>query len=159
MSPEDIALFQQAIEVANSGQKQAAYEQFCFISRHEGNAEDVTLLYWLAFTTPSPLEFQRALAAIARIEPTHPKLQDLYAYQARKWQQQPVRQMPNVPIGPVLTCPFCGMRAPALIKTKVSTGGWITLVVLLIVFFPLFWVGFLIREDYRACGYCGSKLG
>ncbi len=29
MSPEDVALCQQAIELANSGQKQAAYKQFC----------------------------------------------------------------------------------------------------------------------------------
>jgi hypothetical protein len=83
MSPEDIALFQQAIEVANDGQKQAAYEQFCIIHRH-GNTEDVTLLYWLAFTTSDPQECQQAISTIAHIEPYHPKLQELRAYQNRK---------------------------------------------------------------------------
>jgi hypothetical protein len=43
MSPEDVALCQQAIELAKSGQKQAAYKQFCLIYHH-GNTEDVTLL-------------------------------------------------------------------------------------------------------------------
>jgi len=65
MSPEDVALCQQAIELANSGQKQAAYEQFCSIHAH-GNSDDVTLLYWIAFTTPSLEEAQRATDTIAR---------------------------------------------------------------------------------------------
>jgi hypothetical protein len=87
MSPEDMTLFQQAIDTANTGQKQAAYEQFSRIHSH-GNTEDVTLLYWIAFTTPSPLETQRATDTIAHLEPNHPKLQELRAYQNRKRQQR-----------------------------------------------------------------------
>jgi len=91
MSPEDVALCQQAIELANSGKKQAAYEQFCFIHDHD-NSEDVTLLYWIAFTTPSPEEAQRATDTIARLEPDHPKLQALRAYVDRKEERQPPQQ-------------------------------------------------------------------
>ena len=83
MSSEDVALCQEAIKLANSGQKQAAYKQFCLIHSH-GNAEDVTLLYWIAATTPSPVEAQRAIDTIARIEPDHPKLPALQAYLDRK---------------------------------------------------------------------------
>ncbi len=87
MSPEDVALCQEAIELANSGQKQAAYEQFCSLHNH-GNSEDVTLLYWIAFTTPSLEEAQRAIDTIARIEPDHPKLQALRAYVDRKEERE-----------------------------------------------------------------------
>ena len=83
MSPEDVALCQQAIELANSGQTQAAYEQFCAI-HNRGNPEDVTLLYWIAVTTPRLEEAQRARDTIARIEPNYPKLQALQAYVAQK---------------------------------------------------------------------------
>jgi len=83
MSPQDVALCQQAIELANSGQTQAAYKQFCMLYSH-GNSEDVTLLYWIAATTPSLKEAQRAMYTIARIEPTHPELSALRAYLARQ---------------------------------------------------------------------------
>jgi len=83
MSPQDVALCQQAIELANSGQTQAAYKQFCMLYSH-GNSEDVTLLYWIAATTPSLKEAQRAMNTIARIEPTHPELSALRAYLARQ---------------------------------------------------------------------------
>jgi hypothetical protein len=87
MSPEDVALCQKAIDLANSGQKQTAYKQFCLIRSH-GNTEDVTLLYWIAATTPSLEEAQRALDTIARIEPDHPKLQAFRAYVDRKEERQ-----------------------------------------------------------------------
>jgi hypothetical protein len=87
MNPEDVALCQQAIALANSGETQAAYEQFCAI-HNRGNTEDVTLLYWIAFTTPSPVEAQRAIDTIARLEPDHPKLQALQPYVDRKEERQ-----------------------------------------------------------------------
>lgn len=175
MSPEDVVLCQQAIEVANSGQKQTAYEQFCSIRDH-GNPEDVTLLYWIAFTTPSLEEAQRAIDTIVRIEPSHPRLQELQAYvdrkrqrqdqkqhqqqqQVQKQQQQFVYAPPGGGFGAVLQCPYCHNVGPARIESKVSTGGWVVLVILLLVFFPLFWIGLLIREEYYVCSYCGIKLG
>jgi hypothetical protein len=170
MSPEDVALCQQAIELANSGQKQAAYKQFCLIYSH-GNTEDVTLLYWIAFTTPSLEEAQRAVDTISHLEPDHPKLQELQAYVDRKRQRQTQEQHQQqvqvqhqqfgyTPrLGAVVQCPYCHNVGPTRIASKVSTGGWITLVVLLVLFIPLCWIGLLIREDYYVCSYCGIKLG
>ena len=43
-------------------------------------------------------------------------------------------------------------------KRRISTGGWITFGVLLVLCFPLFWIGLLIKEDYRVCGTCLAKL-
>ena len=145
MSPEDVALCQQAIERANSGQKHAAYEQFCSIRNH-GNLEDVTLLYWIAFTTPSLEEAQQAIDTIARTEPSHPKLQELQAYVDRKrqrqdqkqYQQQVQRQQqqhmyasPRDRFGAVLQCPYCRYVGPACIQSRISSGQVIAFVILL----------------------------
>jgi hypothetical protein len=64
---------------------------------------------------------------------------------------------PSQPVG--FECPFCHSRLPPVIQNKVSTTGWVVLVVMLLFCFPLFWVGLLIKEDYRVCRSCGIKLG
>lgn len=56
-------------------------------------------------------------------------------------------------------CPYCDTPAPPEIRTKVSGGGWVVFVVLLLVFFPLCWVGLLMKDEYRTCYDCGVKLG
>jgi hypothetical protein len=56
-------------------------------------------------------------------------------------------------------CPFCRTTARPIVRQQVSTGGWVLLVVLLICCLPLFWVGLFVKEDFRACGRCGIKLG
>jgi hypothetical protein len=44
------------------------------------------------------------------------------------------------------------------IERRISTAGWVTFAVLLVVFFPLFWIGLLIKEDVPVCLACNSKL-
>ena len=128
MNPEDVARCQQAIDLANSGKKQEAYEIFCSLHNH-GNTEDVTLLYWLAFTTPSLEEAQRAIDDIARLEPDHPKLQALRNYLVKKRTQQEEHKKQVltqvVEPEPIVECIHCHGRAPSLRKRKVSTGGWV----------------------------------
>ena len=153
MNDEEIAQCQQAIALANTGQKPLAYQKFVALY-NQGNKEDVTLLYWLAYTTPVWHEAHHLLAEIARLEPGHPKLQELRSYVIRKHGYAPV-----VRLGPVLQCPFCHYTGPVRLEQKVSVGGWIVLCVVLIVFFPLFWIGLLIKDDYYACNSCGIKLG
>jgi hypothetical protein len=180
VSPEDIALFQQAIDTANSGLKLVAHQQFCTIYNH-GNFEDVTLLYWLAFTTPNPHECQSTIDTIARLEPAHPKLQELRAYQARTWMPQSLH--PHGYMSPILTCPYCHATGPTIIKTKIATGGWIWFAAFFLVFlccmsvpvpvaqtasmegmaFFFLLVGiiglFVIKKRSYNCGYCGIALG
>lgn len=173
MSPEDIALCQQAIELANSGQTQAAYEQFCSIHNH-GNPEDVTLLYWIAVTTPSREEAQRAIDTITRLEPDHPELHALQSYVARKEEVEKQRQRQDaeeekkrreeaaaVWQHPILTCPYCHASTRAQPASKVTTAGWIIFAVLLIsiIGIPFCWIGLLFRENYYRCGSCGILLG
>jgi RNA polymerase subunit RPABC4/transcription elongation factor Spt4 len=55
-------------------------------------------------------------------------------------------------------CPKCHSRLMPRRERRVSTGGWIVLGVLLLAFFPLFWIGFLIREDVSVCPVCNHKF-
>ncbi len=149
MSPEDVALCQQAIDLAQNGKKQEAYQRFCDLYNHD-NAEDITILYWIAFTTPSQQEAKRAVGDIARIAPEHSSLPALYAYIERKW--------PPPPQVLELECPYCKAKAPPFIRSKVSAAGWVFFVVVLILFFPLCWIGLLIRDNYYVCARCGMVL-
>ncbi|MBX7174852.1 MAG: hypothetical protein K1X72_28000 [Pyrinomonadaceae bacterium] len=55
-------------------------------------------------------------------------------------------------------CPRCGTTNPPFIQRQISTAGWITFAVLLVMTFIFFWVGLLIKEDVRVCSVCGLKL-
>jgi hypothetical protein len=152
MTNEDVAIFQQAERLANSGQTMAAYEMFRGL-RDRGNQE-IEILFWIATTTPNPVEARQVIDTIKYQQPYHPMLPQL---EARHNQKLQMAYAPVAP-APILNCPYCGNRAPAITNTKISTGGWVTFVVLLIVFFPLCWIGFLIREEYRVCSRCGSRI-
>ena len=56
-------------------------------------------------------------------------------------------------------CPHCQGEYPPRIERRISTAGWITFAVLLVVFFPLFWIGLLIKEDVPVCQFCNNKVG
>ncbi len=56
-------------------------------------------------------------------------------------------------------CPRCGSSLTPRIERKISNAGWIVFAVLLITFFPLFWIGFFIKEDVRVCPVCNLRVG
>lgn len=173
MNTEDTAQCQHAIKLANSGQKQMAYQLFCAL--YPRNAESVTLLYWLAYTTPSREEAQRTIASIARLEPEHPKLQELRAYVDRM-------EPPPEWDGPVMTCPYCHHIGPSRVTQKVSIGGWIWFSVFFLLFLGCMFtlvpasqgpamgcmgfflllvglIGLFTKKRSYACGKCGITLG
>ncbi|MBK8149356.1 MAG: LITAF-like zinc ribbon domain-containing protein [Acidobacteria bacterium] len=55
-------------------------------------------------------------------------------------------------------CPQCHSQLMPRRERRISTGGWIVFGVLMIAFFPLFWVGLLIREDVSVCPVCNHKF-
>ena len=55
-------------------------------------------------------------------------------------------------------CPNCMSQFLPRIDRRISTTGWIVFAVLLVVFFPLFWVGLLIKEDVQVCPSCNVRL-
>lgn len=56
-------------------------------------------------------------------------------------------------------CPRCGTNAPPIIQSKISDGGWIVFVLMLIFCFPLFFIGLLMREHTSVCSACLHRLG
>jgi hypothetical protein len=63
---------------------------------------------------------------------------------------------PLQPVG--FRCPYCQSPAGTYAVSKVSTGGWVVLVVMLLFCLPLFWIGLLIREDSYHCRSCLMRL-
>lgn len=55
-------------------------------------------------------------------------------------------------------CPNCMSQNLPRIERRISTAGWITFAVLLVGFFPLFWIGLLIKEDVQVCPSCETRL-
>lgn len=71
-------------------------------------------------------------------------------------------QMPNSPIMQHLVgyhCPRCGTTAAPIVQSRISTGGWVVFVSMLLFCFPLFFIGLLMREDYRVCPICLAQIG
>ena len=178
MSPEDIALCQAAIDLANSGDRQMAYEQFCKLESN--NPEDITVLSWIAYTTPNLEEAQRVRDTIGRLEPDHPALpalrdfvaqkeereQQRQAYQRREEEkarrEQEAKEREIEALYPTLTCPYCHYTGHSRRMTRAATAGWVCFVILIItvVFIPICWVPLLMFRDlYLVCGRCGLELG
>jgi hypothetical protein len=77
-------------------------------------------------------------------------------------QVQPLVQTPSPTPQPQASgyhCPRCGTTAPPQINRKISTGGWIVFAAMLLFCFPLFWIGFLIKEEERVCSMCFTRIG
>jgi RNA polymerase subunit RPABC4/transcription elongation factor Spt4 len=55
-------------------------------------------------------------------------------------------------------CPRCGTNHLPIVKRQISTAGWITFAVLLVLTGILFWIGLLIREDVKSCPICGFTM-
>jgi LITAF-like zinc ribbon protein len=150
MNSQDLALYQQAQVLANGGQMMAAYQIFRSLRER---ASDIEILFGIVTTTPDPNEAGQVIETIRGLQPYHPMLPQLEALHYGK-----IQRIYTGGIGPVLLCPYCGNSAPAITNSKISTGGWVTFVVLLIIFFPLCWIGLLIKEQYRVCSRCGSRI-
>jgi hypothetical protein len=55
-------------------------------------------------------------------------------------------------------CPYCGTDAPPLVSQRISTAGWIVFAALLVFCLPLFFIGLLMKEEYRQCSFCRATL-
>jgi len=86
-------------------------------------------------------------------------------------QVQPLNQMPLQPPRPQplvhqqaqnmahgYLCPRCSSQLFPRFERKISTAGWIVFAVLLVTFFPLFWIGLLIKEEVRVCPVCNLRI-
>ncbi|MBK9216151.1 MAG: LITAF-like zinc ribbon domain-containing protein [Chloracidobacterium sp.] len=72
---------------------------------------------------------------------------------------QPLVQQPPLYPAQSYRCPHCMSQFLPRIERRISTAGWITFAALLVFFFPLFWIGLLIKEDVRICPTCIGRVG
>ena len=56
-------------------------------------------------------------------------------------------------------CPFCQSNQGAYFISKISTQGWVVVLILLLFCLPLFWIGFTMKEQTYHCRSCRMKLG
>lgn len=54
-------------------------------------------------------------------------------------------------------CRHCGWVGVPTMRTQISTGGWVVFGFLLVLCFPLFWVGLLIKDLSYECGRCHNR--
>src|SRR5437660_4489718 len=71
MNPTDRETFQQAVQLAQNGQREAAYNLISTISRINENYNDPDMLLLVADTTPHQVEAQQALDRVTNIAPDH----------------------------------------------------------------------------------------
>lgn len=56
-------------------------------------------------------------------------------------------------------CPRCGAAYLPMIEKRISSEGWLIFVLMLFFCFPLFWIGLLMKQEYRVCPVCHASLG
>ncbi len=60
--------------------------------------------------------------------------------------------------GRVCECPNCGAEDVPVERKEMAQEGLIVLIVLLFVFWPLFWIGLLMKQTFLICRECGFKI-
>ncbi len=86
-------------------------------------------------------------------------LSNIDQYAAQNQQTRPLAHRPaNTGIASGYRCPRCATQMLPHSTRKISSAGWVVFAVLLVFFFPLFWVGLLIKEDVLTCPVCDTKV-
>ena len=55
-------------------------------------------------------------------------------------------------------CRCCDSKLEIVRREQISQGGWIVFAVMLLVCWPLFFIGLMMKEEYMACADCGARL-
>jgi len=158
MNPRDSAAFQKAIQLTYAGQKRTAYEQFCVLASNHTNRNHPDLLLWIAETTPSYEEAQRAINEASSIMPYHPGLaqaRDLLTRGCR-----PISHMPFFQVDDAYRCPFCRTLIQPVIVDRISPAGWTIFLILIVcvITIELCWLGLFLRETVVQCPVCNNNL-
>jgi hypothetical protein len=64
---------------------------------------------------------------------------------------------PRPLFGPPDRCPECDSDRLPVRETRMSQTGLIVMIALLVMAFPLFWIGLLIRDEFYVCRDCGWR--
>ena len=94
----------------------------------------------------------------ARVTFTEPQPQQ-FPVQNQPFQAQPLVQQKGNWAAKGYRCPRCHSQLAPRVEKKISSAGWIVFAILLITIFPLFWIGFFIKEDVWICPVCSLRVG
>jgi predicted RNA-binding Zn-ribbon protein involved in translation (DUF1610 family) len=150
------------IQCPNCGQSNYEQSQFCrfcgtkFLAQQQFPESDYDYQARQPYSWKTD-EYQtksepRKKASINQVEQLNAPLS------AQNYNAQPLAYHGPLSIDPNYRCPNCMSQFLPRTERRISTAGWITFAALLIVFFPLFWIGLLIKEDVKICPSCGSKI-
>lgn len=57
-----------------------------------------------------------------------------------------------------MICPYCDENRKPRREDETSPAGWCVFVVLLVVFFPVCWLGLKMKRDKLTCRACGCRI-
>jgi hypothetical protein len=90
MNQNDLVTFNQALSLAQRGQKLAAYNQFMQLLMINNNQNDINLLIQIVYTTPNSEEADRLLKTAQRLVPNDPEV-----ISAGRWLEQEKQRRAN----------------------------------------------------------------
>jgi len=148
----------------NCGKLNTPETSYCRFCGTKFNFQQPVLENPYDYTAPRPYawktdEFQtqneaRKTLPIDQVQPaTTP-----FAQVNQTYRPAPLTYQQNQQMTQPFRCPSCMSQFLPRLERRVSTAGWITFAVLLVFFFPLFWIGLLIKEDVYVCQSCNSRI-
>lgn len=151
-------------QCANCGQFNNAEANFCRFCGTKFLVQQPAQQY--DYSPPRPYSWQtdefqtskpeaRKTQQISQVQPLNVQ----FPGNNQNYQQQPLAFRQPQPLSNAYRCPRCMSNVLPRLERKISTGGWITFAVLLVFFFPLFWIGLLIKEDTHTCPACNIRVG
>lgn len=85
-------------------------------------------------------------------------LNNQYNLPQQNYQPSPLAYQNHQQLMHSFQCPRCMSKYVPRIERRISTAGWITFAVLMVFFFPLFWIGLRIKEDAVVCQTCNLRV-
>ncbi len=148
----------------NCGKLNAGESNFCRFCGTKFTFRQTALDNPYDYSPPRPYswktdEFQtqnesRKTVPIDRVQP----LNNQFGRTDQNYEQQTVAYRQPHTMAQPFRCPHCMSQFMPRLERRISTAGWITFAVLLVFFFPLFWIGLLIKEDVQVCQSCNSRV-
>ncbi len=150
----------------NCGKLNTPETNFCRFCGTKFNFQKPVMNNPFDYSAPRPYawktdEFQTQNEARSQrpTEPVKPLTEQFTPAAHQNFQPAPLMYQPTRQMGQPFRCPHCMSQYLPRVERRISTAGWITFAVLLVFFFPLFWIGLLIKEDVQVCQSCQTKVG
>ncbi len=150
----------------NCGKLNTPETNFCRFCGTKFNFQKPVMDNPFDYSAPRPYSWktdefqtQNEVRSQRQTEPVKPLTDQFNPPIHQNFQPAPLAYQQTRHMGQPFRCPHCMSQYLPRVERRISTAGWITFAVLLVFFFPLFWIGLLIKEDVQVCQSCNSKVG